>query len=418
MHVTSHNGTSASHSPAHSCWLEIDLDAISANVRTLKRLVGERTAIAAVVKAEAYGLGAPAIARAALAGGAGWLAVARIEEAIQLRQGGIDAPILLLASLAPGQAEAVVRWRVTPTIADVETVRALAAAVPPGGRLAVHLKIDTGLTRFGAQPSELPAVLESLEQSANLALGGVYTHFAAADEADMSFSRLQLRRFQDTLRLLEERGHRPEIRHACNSAGTLALPEAWLDLVRVGITLAGYYPSAETPRRVPLRPAVSFKARLARVYTVAPGTTIGYNRTFTADRRLRVGLVPAGYADGVPRSHSNRAEVLVRGRRAPVVGRVSMDQCVIDLTTVPEAKVGDEVVLFGSQEGGCLPLEEYAGWSSTIVHEALCRIGPRVPRYYRSGGALRSVTWVGYADLNRAAAPFGHGEPFVAASRG
>lgn len=418
MHVTSRNGTSASHSPAHPCWLEIDLDAVAANVRSIKRLVGERTAIAAVVKAEAYGLGAPLIARSALEGGAEWLAVARIEEAVQLRQGGLEAPILHLASLPPEQAEAVVRWRITPTVADVQTIKALAAVVPPGQRLPVHLKVDTGLTRFGVQPSELSAVIELLEQCRNLLLEGVYTHFAAADEADLSFSRQQLARFHDVLRFLKGREYRPRLRHACNSAGTLALPEARLDLVRVGITLSGHYPSVETPRPVALRPAVTFKARLARVYTVPAGTTIGYNRTFTADRALRVGLVPAGYADGVPRAHSNRAEVLVRGRRAPVVGRVSMDQCVIDLSGIPEAQVGDEVVLFGSQADSCLPLEEYAAWSETIVHEALCRIGPRVPRYYRQDGELRTVAWIGYADLVDRATARDRRAAFVEVSRG
>jgi alanine racemase len=175
------------------------------------------------------------------------------------------------------------------------------------------------------------------------------------------------------------------------------LPESRLDLVRVGITLSGHYPSPDVPRVVALRPAIMFKARLARTYDLPAGASVGYNRTFICDRDLRAGVVPAGYADGLPRSHSSRGEVLVRGRRVPLIGRVSMDQCVVDISTVGEASPGDEVVLFGQQGSEQIRLHEYAGWGDTIAHEALCRLGPRVPRYYRGGGKIRDLHWIGHS---------------------
>jgi alanine racemase len=181
---------------------------------------------------------------------------------------------------------------------------------------------------------------------------------------------------------LDAAGYDVSPRHLANSAGTLALPAARFDLVRLGITLSGHYPSLETPRAVALRPAVALRARLARAYWLPAGASIGYNRTRILDQPRRVGLVPVGYADGLPRAHSNRGAVLVGGRRAPLLGRVSMDQCVVDLTEHPDAQPGDEVTLFGQQDGSSIGLDEYAAWGDTIAHEALCRIGPRVPRRY------------------------------------
>ena len=377
--------------PGHDrpCWLDVDLDAIAQNVRAIARLVGSDTRICAVVKADAYGLGAVEVARTTLAAGADRLAVARVDEAIQLRRAGIRAPILLIAGFVFAEAEAIVRNGITATVVQARDGLALARAAGRLGTVVdVHLKVDTGLTRYGAAPADVPALARLLRGLPTVRLEGLYSHFASADEEDRSFTEEQLHRLYEVVAAverLENDGWRPPIIHAANSAATLREPTSWLHMVRVGIALSGHYPSAHVPREIALHPAVALRARLLAVKDVKAGTSIGYNRTYFADGQLRVGLVPAGYADGVPRSHSNRAVALVAGTRLPVVGRVSMDQCVVDLTENPWASPGNVVTLFGRDALGELSLDEYAGWSDTIVHEALCRIGPRVPRRYLAG---------------------------------
>jgi alanine racemase len=371
------------------CWLDVDLDAIADNVRAIARLVGPETRICAVVKAEAYGLGAVEVARTVLNVGAERLAVARVDEAIRLRRAGIQAPILLIAGFVRSEADAIVRHRLTPTVVQVDDAVALARAAGRLGEVVdVHLKVDTGLTRYGAPPAEVPSLLRLLRGLATLRLEGLYSHFAGADDADRSFTEQQLHRLYEVVAAVERMDGgdwRPPIVHVANSAATLREPTTWLHMVRLGICLSGHYPSAHVPRGVALRPAVALRARLLAVREICPGTSVGYGRTFVADRMLRVGLVPAGYADGVPRSHSNRAAALVAGARVPVIGRVSMDQCVVDLSDAPWAEAGNLVTLFGRDALGELTLDEYAAWSDTIVHEALCRIGPRVPRRYLAG---------------------------------
>ncbi|MCC7107521.1 MAG: alanine racemase [Chloroflexi bacterium] len=371
------------------CWLDIDLDAIRQNVSALRRLVGGRTGVAAVVKAGAYGLGAAPVASAAVAAGATFLCVARLSEASELRVAGLQTPIVNLARTSPEEAELAVAYGVTATVADQESLEGLVRAASKWGvRLPVHLKVDTGLTRYGAQPYELLDLLPRLRKAAAIHVEGIISHFAAADEPDLACAREQLARFEEAVALVGSAGLHPAYRHLANSAGALALPEARLDLVRLGITLSGHYPSESVPRDVRLRPAVLFKARLARVYHLPADTPIGYGHSFVTARPTVAGLVPAGYADGLPRAASGRGSVLVRGRRAPMIGRVSMDQCVVDLTDVPGAAVGDEAVLFGKQDHASIPLEEFAAWGDTISHEALCRIGPRVPRVYRGAPVL------------------------------
>jgi len=272
----------------------------------------------------------------------------------------------------------------------VESAVLLARAAGRAGRIVtVHVKVDTGLTRFGAPPAEIPTLVRLLQGLPTIRPEGLYSHFASADETDRTFTQEQLHRLFQVVDQVERDGWRPLIVHTANSAATLGDPTTWLHMVRLGIALSGHYPSSDVPRTVALEPAVALRARLLGVRDVTPGTSIGYNRTFVAERSMRVGLVPAGYADGVPRSHSNRAEALVRGRRVGLVGRVSMDQCMVDLTNAPGARPGDVVTLFGRDGEAAIPLDEYAGWSDTIVHEALCRIGPRVPRRYTSGDEVR-----------------------------
>jgi alanine racemase len=270
-----------------------------------------------------------------------------------------------------------------------DALRLARAAGRLGEVVDVHVKVDTGLTRFGAPPAEVPSLVRLLRSLPTVRLEGLYSHFAAADDEDRSFTAEQLHRLYDVVEAVErldDTGWRPPIVHAANSAAALREPTTWLHMVRLGICLSGHFPSEHVPQTVELQPAVALRATMLAVRDVEAGASIGYSRTFVARRPMRVGLVPAGYADGVPRSHSNRGVALVRGTRVPIVGRVSMDQCVVDLTGVPWAQAGDAVTLIGDDEGASVTLDEYASWSDTIVHEALCRIGPRVPRRYVSGG--------------------------------
>jgi alanine racemase len=382
-------------------WLEIDLDAIEANVRFLRHLVGPRCRVAAVVKAQAYGLGAEEVSRAAQRGGASQLAVARLHEGVALRRAGLDLPILVLSAITPAELALCCEHDLTPTIADLTTSALLdRVAEGLGRRLPVHLKVDTGLTRFGAQAESVLQLGRYLLYSRWLQAEGLYTHFASSDEADLTFTYDQVRRFTDVRCQLAELGLKFSIIHASNSAGTIRVPEARFDMVRTGITMSGYAPSPDVPSDG-LRPAVALKAVLARTYDLKPGTTIGYGRTFTVQTPRRGGLVPLGYADGVPRALSNRGTMLIRGQHVSIIGRVSMDQCVVDISNVPNAREGDEVTALGSQVDEEITLDEFAACADTIPHEALCRLGPRLPRVYCRGGEItRVMTFEGSDPIN------------------
>ena len=374
------------------CWLEVDLDAVAANVAAIGRWVSPRVRLLAVVKAQAYGLGAVEVARAALAAGAWGLAVARVGEGVQLRQAGIGAPILVLGWIAPELAPVVVQHHLRPTVANLPQAEACAeAARAQGRRLPVHVKVDTGLHRYGVALHEAVPFLRALGQFPTLDVEGLYTHFACADDADPTVTREQLQRFHAVRQALAREGLTFSLLHAANSAGTLGFPDAHLDAVRPGLAILGYRPSPHVPEAVPLRPAVSLRARVVRLMDLAPGATVGYGGSFRAERPMRVALVTLGYADGLPRCLSNHGELLVRGRRVRLVGRVSMDQCVVDVTSLPNVEVGDEVVAFGNQGDETISLDEFAARSDTISHEALTRIGPRVPRLYLRRGAPVAV---------------------------
>jgi alanine racemase len=291
--------------------------------------------------------------------------------------------------------DAIVRHQVTPTVVSIEqAIRLSRAAGRQDRTVAVHVKVDTGLTRFGAKPADVPALVRLLRTLPTIRLEGLYSHFAGADDEDRAFTEEQLHRLYEVIEAVERNegdGWRPPIVHAANSAAALREPTAWLHMVRLGIALSGHYPSEHVTRSVCLKPAVALRSRVLAVREIEAGTSVGYSRTFVADRPMRVGLVPAGYADGVPRTHSNRGFAVVCGQRVPLIGRVSMDQCVVDLSEAPHAQGGNLVTLIGSDTGATITLDEYAGWSDTIVHEALCRIGPRVPRRYFAG----NLSWWG-----------------------
>lgn len=364
--------------PERPTWLRIDLDAIAQNVRRLTQLAG--VPLMAVLKADAYGHGAVRSARAALRGGAAALAVATLNEARQLRSADIVAPILVLGYTPPWQARQAIQLGVSCTVFDYDTARAFAAAARDLQRRAsLHIKVDTGMARLGLDPDAAAGFLAELRHLPELHVAGLYTHFATADSADESFAHQQLRRFQHVLAELEAQGLRPPLVHAANSAAMLRFPAARFDMVRPGIACYGLAPAAATPLPPGFAPALSFHSEVAQVRLHAPGTPISYGGQYVTHRPTLVATVPAGYADGVRREPAWRA-MLLRGRRAPVIGRVCMDYSMLDVTDIPGVKRGDPVVLIGQQGTAEIGADEVASWLGTISYEVLTSILARVPR--------------------------------------
>jgi len=368
-------------------WAEIDLDAIAFNATSLKARAGGEAELMVTVKANAYGHGAVPVARAALEGGATRLAVHRTLEGVQLRQAGITAPILIMGYTLPAESERVVRWDLTPTVNSQPQAESLSAAAVAGGKpLPVHVKVDTGMGRYGLLPGEVLNFVRFLSGLPGLVLEGLYTHHAVADLADKSFTRHQFSIYMDVVKQLEAAGFTFPLKHVSNSATTLDLPEMALDMIRCGIALYGLRPSDEVEPAIPLHPALSLKSRVARVRTLPAGASISYGRTYITDKPTRVALVPVGYGDGYHRILSNRGAVLIHGRRAPIVGRVCMDQFVVDVSHIPGVQLHDEVVLIGRQGEGHIPAEEVARWAETINYEVTTSLLPRVVRIYLRGG--------------------------------
>jgi alanine racemase len=343
--------------------------------------------LTAVVKAQAYGMGAAAVSRAAIAAGARGVAVARVSEARRLRQGGFSHPILLLGGLEPEDYEDAIVLGLTPTVTDMSTVDGLAAAARSRqASCSIQVKVDTGITRYGAPPEEAMAIVRGMRHRETLRLEGFYTHFAAADDPDPFFAHQQLARFRAIVAQLEDDGFQLGLKHVANSAGALRVPNSGLDTIRVGIGLAGGYATGWVPRVGGLRSAVSLKARVVRFHAPAVGSSIGYGRTYKVYRPMRVALVACGYADGLPRACSNRGRVLIRGQRAPLVGTVSMDMAMADVSHLPDVDVGDEVVVLGRQGQDEITLDEFAESAGIVPHELLVRLGSRAPRVYLRGG--------------------------------
>jgi alanine racemase len=342
-------------------WAEVDLSAVADNVRSLKSHLGPATQLMAVVKADGYGHGALPVARAALAAGATWLGVAIAEEALALRSAGLTAPILVLGWTPPAQAAAAIAADIDLTVFSLDD-----AAAYRGGRL--HVKVDTGMSRLGFSVEEAAAAVARLAALPGTEVRGIFTHFAGADEDDLTGARSQLAAFR---RLLDALPSRPPLVHAANTAAIQRLPEAHFDLVRAGIGLYGYGGDG-------LRPALRWLTRIAQVRRLPAGTGVSYNWTYVTEKPETVATLPVGYADGFPRVLSNRGTVRIAGRDAPVRGRVCMDQTVVSLEGLGRVAAGDCVTLVGDGQWA----DSLAAAAGTIPYEILCRIGPRVPRIY------------------------------------
>jgi alanine racemase len=367
-------------------WAEVDLAAVRTNVRAFAETVAPAQ-VCAVVKADGYGHGAVAVGRAALDGGASSLAVALVEEGVQLRDAGIDAPVLVLSEPVPDAAESVIAYRLTPVVYTTAGIDALAKAATTHQAhepLAVHVKVDTGMHRVGCTPAEAADVAAHVVERPELSLAGVCTHFAVADEPGNAYTEAQRRRFEDVLDGLRARGLPTGVVHACNSAAALTAPAARYDFVRIGIGVYGIAPAPALADRIALVPAMSVKARVSHVQDLPAGERISYGLRYETPRATRVVTVPLGYADGVPRELGHRGgAVLIRGARHPMAGTVTMDQLMVDVGDTP-VEVGDEVVMIGRQGEQQISAEEWAERMDTIAYTIVCGIGPRVPRTYLS----------------------------------
>jgi alanine racemase len=376
---------------------EIDLQAIAHNIRELRRVTRPKALLMVAVKGNAYGHGAVKVAQAAIAHGVDALGVARFEEGVELRQAGLDAPILIFGYTPPSLAPRLIDYALTQTVYALDSARALSAAAQRLGQtLKVHLKVDTGMGRLGLLPdsgrfalSGIPASGRALEEVIQihrlpgLQLEGIFTHFASADNADKTFAHHQLSRFARFLAELEKAGVDGIIRHAANSAAIIELPESHLDMVRAGIALYGLYPSDEIARdKINLIPAMTLKARISNLKRVAAGFKVSYGSTYTAPVPTTIATVPVGYADGYSRLLSNCGQMLVHGQRAPIAGRVCMDLTMLDVGHIADVQLDDEVVVFGRQGKSVLPADEVAALIDTINYEIVAALTARVPRIY------------------------------------
>lgn len=365
-------------------YARIDHTALAHNLGRVSAHIGSDCRVLAVVKADAYGHGAAAAAKTFVEHGAWGLAVSLVEEGVELREAGVYAPVVVLGGVYPGSQDVIVHRRLTPVVWSVEHLEMLAAAVRRTGAqpCSVHLKIDTGMSRLGALEGELPALLDWLvaDGGRTIRLQGAMTHLACADDpGDDLTSARQLARFSDVLSGIADRGLVVELRHACNSAGLVRFPTAHFDMVRPGIALYGAA-SDERVELPDLRLAMEVCSRVQAVRELPAGVRISYGGTHVLPRDARVAVVPVGYADGYPRAMSGRAQMLVRGHRCDVLGRITMDVCMLDVTDLPDVRPGERVTLMGRQGGERIGVHEIAGWADVIPYEVTCGISKRVPR--------------------------------------
>ncbi len=361
---------------------EVHLGAIVNNIKAARKNLKPGTKLCAVVKANAYGHGAIPVAITCVEAGVDYFAVALVQEGVELREAGITKPILVLGAMPanPSIADLCVRYDIEHAVFDEERLKLLnEAALRKGTKAKVHIALDTGMHRIGVQIEEAAAFAEKVKQMKGIEVAGAFSHFSAADAEDKGYAEFQYAQFSKGIQSMEAAGLQIPIKHICNSAGIAELPQYQMDMVRMGITLYGSLPSDIEGPYADYRPVMILKTQVAFVKTLPAGRDIGYGRTFTTQKESRIATVPVGYADGISRHLSNKGCMVVRGKRAPIVGRVCMDQVMLDVTDIPDVAVGDNVIIYGGPE---LPVEEVAAAAGTISYELFCVLHSRIPRVY------------------------------------
>lgn len=376
-------------------WVEVNLDAITHNLKEIRRITNKNAAICGVVKADAYGHGFLEVAKTLIKNGVTYLAVSMLDEALQLRKEGIDTPILILSYTDPIRCDEIVLNNITQTVFSYDLAKSLSMSAQKLNKyVKIHIKIDTGMGRVGFQTgySSIKNIIDICKLP-NLIVEGIFTHFASADEADKSYTYMQFEKFMNICDELKRVGILIPIKHVCNSAGIMEFPNMHLDMVRPGIILYGMYPSDEVDKtKLNLIPAMSLKANITHVKDVEPDTCISYGRIFKTNRPSKIITIPIGYADGYLRSLTGKTRILVNEQFAPIVGKICMDQCMADVTDIKgDISCGQQVVLIGKQGNSKITMEEIAEKLGTVNYEVSCIIGKRVPRFYISGGKIYSV---------------------------
>ena len=374
-------------------WAEVSLVTLRQNFRTVVKHAGAGVTVCAVVKADAYGHGAVECSRALQAEGARWLGVTSLDEAIPLREAGIESRILLMTGFWRGEESEIVRQRLTPTVWEPWHIESLESAAAKGTlRQAVHLKVDTGMGRLGVSLDELPAVLKALSAAPHLVLEGLSTHLASSEIMDAPSVAEQERRFEEAQRMVRSAGFDPILVHMANSSALISRRETWNNMVRPGVALYGYFlPFQRAGRevsggtlRLPVKPVLTWKTRILSMRNFAANQALGYGGTYVTKAPAHVAVLPVGYADGYNRQLSNRGRVIVRDHYAPIVGSISMDLTLVDVTGIPGIAVGDEVILLGTSDGLSVDALEHARLANSSPYEILCNISKRVPRKYGS----------------------------------
>jgi alanine racemase len=378
-------------------WVEVDLDRFRRNLGAIRAAMGPGRRIMLVAKADAYGHGAVEIARHAVAAGVDVLGVATLHEGIELRASGVGISIVCLSPNPLSEADEIIENRLTPCIANLEFAQQLSGRCVAHNLVSrFHVEVDTGMGRTGVVDTEAVEFVERVSAMPNLKLEGLFTHFPDADSGSTEVTEQQLRRFAEVVHALSLRKIEVPLRHAANSAGMLSVRDSLLDMVRPGLLAYGFYPSAAVSRTIDVEGIMSFKTRVVQLRDMPAGRSVSYSRTYRTERWTRMAVLPVGYGHGYPWHLSNRGQVLVRGKRAPIIGRVTMDLTMVDVTDIPEVELGDEVILWGEQAGARLGLEEVAEWAQTIPYDLLCSMGKRVVRVYlQQGQPPKVLTLIG-----------------------
>lgn len=376
-------------------WAEIDLDAVANNIREIRRITSPKSKIMGVVKADGYGHGFVEITKTILNNGADYLAVATLEEAVQLRKRKFSVPILILGATEDAGADDLVEYDVMPTVFTYDFARLLSqSAVKQGKTAKIHIKLDTGMSRIGYLCSdESVNEIIKISQLDNIEIEGIFSHLSCSDETDRSYTQMQFDKFMDMCKKLEKRGLDIPIKHICNSAGIMMYPEMHLDMVRPGIITYGLYPSEDVDKsKLALKPAMTLKAKITMVKEVEPGVGVSYGKTYITNKTTKIATVPIGYADGYMRLLSGKAKMMYGEECVDVIGRICMDQCMIDVTNVNNINIGDEVIIFGS---GKITADTVADWLGAVNYEIVCMIGRRIPRIYvKNGKVVRKVAYL------------------------